>query len=414
MSIKAQALTLLASPLFNGNPDYAGYVDKRGIALFPQEYKKERWDAAAAALKEAIDAAHEAGISLYYFDQENDAKELDSATLLGMRVRGAVTQKWNSEIIWGNSDDNINSIQRLCQPMFHTDQSAGSVGRCWAPTLRVVEQFYSKNGIPIEEDKFFDYDNRFLLKEGDEKHKMVVKEGYRTMQLHFNREPRFYGSISFDGGTFYGNGRRGDENLYIVYLNASHELGAWISDRYSTTGYLCKKLINYKTSAPNNTNGMSYERYAFPIIRLADLYLMYAEALNESKDAPDVAVYEYIDLVRQRAGLKGVVTSWQQFAKDAVKPINKAGMRDIIQRERLNELAFEGARFWDLRRWKLAEIYMNAPIRGLNSNRAVETHDDFYIIQNLWIQHFEVKDYLWPIRTQNLLKNRNLVQNPGW
>jgi hypothetical protein len=155
-------------------------------------------------------------------------------------------------------------------------------------------------------------------------------------------------------------------------------------------------------------------RYAFPIIRLSDIYLMYAEALNESKAAPDAEVYQYIDIVRARTGLKGVVESWNGYAIDAKKnkPATRDGMREIIQRERLNELAFEGARFWDLKRWKLSEEYMNRPLRSFNLRG--ETAEDYYRIIELYPIKFGKKDYLWPIRQSTLLNNRNLVQNLGW
>jgi hypothetical protein len=87
-------------------------------------------------------------------------------------------------------------------------------------------------------------------------------------------------------------------------------------------------------------------------------------------------------------------------------------MRDIIQRERMNELAFEGIRFWDLRRWKLSKQYMNKPIRGLYVFG--ENANDFYKVQTLYELKFEDKDYLWPIRTSMLLRNTSTVQNPGW
>ena len=87
-------------------------------------------------------------------------------------------------------------------------------------------------------------------------------------------------------------------------------------------------------------------------------------------------------------------------------------MREIIRRERLNELAFEGKRFWDLRRWKLAEEYMNKPIRGFNVWS--DTNEEFYQVQIIGNPIFEKKDYLWPIRQGNLTINSNLIQNPGW
>src|SRR3546814_7232143 len=116
------------------------------------------------------------------------------------------------------------------------------------------------------------------------------------------------------------------------------------ADRYSVTGYLCKKMVHYLTSVPDNSAKISAYRYAFPIIRLADLYLMYSEASNEWKDAPDAAVYEYINLVRTSSGLKGVVDSWADHSIHPEKPLSSEGMREIIRRERLNELAFEGSR----------------------------------------------------------------------
>ncbi|NQU51859.1 MAG: RagB/SusD family nutrient uptake outer membrane protein, partial [Bacteroidetes bacterium] len=150
---------------------------------------------------------------------------------------------------------------------------------------------------------------------------------------------------------------------------------------------------------------------------LGDLYLLYAEALNEVKSAPDAEVYEYVDLIRERAGLAGVVESWSQHSTYSDKPSTKEGMRDIIKQERLIELAFEGTRFWDLRRWKDAEKYMNLPIKGWDiGGRGL----GFYNVTTVFpgpsdpVIPFEFKDYLWPIREDEIIKNPNLVQNPGW
>src|SRR5690606_20069951 len=103
--------------------------------------------------------------------------------------------------------------------------------------------------------------------------------------------------------------------------------------------------------------------YPWPEIRLADLYLMYAEALNETS-GPVSDVHKYLDLIRKRAGLESVTDSWQKYSKNPAKPTTKDGMRAIIRRERLIELAFEGSRFWDLRRWKESARELNGPVRG--------------------------------------------------
>jgi hypothetical protein len=414
LALKAQVLTLAASPLFNGNTDYASVVDKKGRQLFPQEYRPEKWQRAAAALKEAIDAAHEAGHELFDFSETTFARDLNAPTILAMQVRGAVTERWNKEIIWGESNFNPDALQRVCFPAWNPNHNSGGIGKSYAPTLQVVEQFYTSNGVPIEEDRDWEGVDPMGIRTGDASHKFYIKEGYQTVNLHFNREARFYGSVTFDGGTFYGNGRIStDDNMWHTPMRGADPGGGVApTERYSSTGYLCKKLVHYLSSVPEANSSITTYRYAFPIIRLADLYLMYAEALNEVKSSPDEEVYEYVDLVRARTGLKGVVESWQDHSNVPDKPASKEGMREIIRRERLNELAFEGSRFWDLRRWKLSEEYMNRPIRGLNIRG--ENPADFYQVREIYRPTFGKKDYLWPIRLRVLLKNTNLVQNLGW
>lgn len=416
LAVKAQALTLAASPLFNGNPDYAGIVDERNIALFPQTYSAEKWQKAADALKAAIDIAHEAGHKLYDFSFTNpsNAVLLNEKTILAMQVRGAATEQWNEEIIWGDSETNTLALQRACHPVFFVNQNGGGLYRTFAPTLQVVEQFYTKNGVPIEEDTEWSGVDPMALKTATAADKYYIRENHRTIQLHFDREARFYGSVMFDGGTLYGNSRiTSDNNLWVTDLMAGKVGGgANPVQRYPSTGYICKKWLHFRSAVPDNSNSFSAHRYAFPIIRLADLYLMYAESLNEAIPSPTSEVYHYIDLVRTRTGLDGVVESWRDHAIDVTKPLQKEGLREIIRRERMNELAFEGARFWDLRRWKLAEEYMNRPVRGLNIRG--ETPEEFYQKTEIYPLTYSKKDYLWPIKQSSLLTNRKLVQNPGW
>src|SRR3546814_4953523 len=99
-----------------------------------------------------------------------------------------------------------------------------------------------------------------------------------------------------------------------------------------------------------DANSVSYETFPFPDMRLADLYLFYAEALNESKAAPDAEVYKYIELVRERAGLEGVFESWQQYSNEPSKPMTKNGMSQIIKQERKIKLACEGPNYWNINR----------------------------------------------------------------
>lgn len=410
-ALKAQVLTYAASPMYNGNTDYADFIDRRGIQLFPQEYKPEKWKRAVDALKEAIDVAHEANHELYNFNTSTYSKDLNDSTILAMNVRGAVVERWNPEIIWGDSRGGTTAYQR--ENFFGVYRKHGT-GMIYGPPLSIVEQFYSKNGVPIDEDIEWEGIDWYEQKAGDKAHNRFIREGFTTVNLHFNREYRFYGSVSFDGSLYYGAGKlTNDRDLHVTPFRANLQPGGFYTMYHSPTGYNAKKVVHYFTTQTTvaNSNATYYD-YQWPIIRLADLYLMYAEALNETKANPDAEVYEYIDLVRARSGLKGVVESWNNHSTNPDKPSTKEGMREIIQRERMIELAFEGIRFWDFRRWKLSEEYMNKPIRGWN---IIETDpEEFYKVQNIYDLKFEKKDYLWPIEIRELLKNQNLMQNPGW
>ena len=107
-----------------------------------------------------------------------------------------------------------------------------------------------------------------------------------------------------------------------------------------------------------------------------------------------------------------LVSTWSQHSSNPNKPLSKDGMRDIIRQERMIELALEGHRYWDLRRWKLAEEFFSKPIRGWNIFRP--DVEGFYEVENIYYRNFLKKDYLWPISQNELLRNPNLIQNPGW
>ena len=95
---------------------------------------------------------------------------------------------------------------------------------------------------------------------------------------------------------------------------------------YSITGYFAKKLVHYENVITQQ--GSTIKGYSFPIIRLSDLYLMYAEALNEVKESPDSEVYEYIQKVRDKAGLDDggdLVNTWQLYSSNPSKPSSKEG-----------------------------------------------------------------------------------------
>ena len=421
LSMKAEVLLFAASPLFNGNPDYSGMVDNRGEQLFPQSYDENKWAIAAQACKEAIDLCHSQGKSLYNLVDPIVATA-DPIFQLQTTYRQAITDRWNQELIWGNTNYSNGALSENTQARI-VRLDANNLNRAtseYAPTLKIVEQYYSANGVPIDEDVEWVtnswYQNRYKIREQpaqkeEEKH---VELNQYTANLHFNREPRFYASIGFDKGIYYGNGyyqfNDSERNVKSADFLKGGVSGFQGGSGYSITGYAAKKLHSFKNAQTNTS--ISIEYYPFPILRLADLYLMYAEALNEV-NGPTAEIFTYLDLIRERAGLDGIQNSWLNFSTNPNKPNTKAGLREIIHQEREIELAFEGKHFWDIRRWKVISE-MNDQPKGWNIQG--ETKEDFYkvvLLPKIPIA-FSTKDYFWPIKESNLSVNQNLIQNYGW
>ncbi len=404
LAIKARVLATAASPLFNGNTDYASVVDNRGTQLFNQSFDASKWQKAADAAKEAIDAAAIANHSLV--NEYRTKTELSPAMEREAIIRSIVSERNSPEVLWGATNFTFaQRYQRMCVPLLIQVTSSNPVSQFYASTLRMAELFYSKNGVPIEEDPEYDYANRFELRTAATEESDFIRSGEQTAVLHFDREARFYANIAFDRGTYFL-----DPTYYYVQTRNGELATKRNQGEFSATGYFVKKLINPNNGINTNTM-LAYYEFPFPIIRLGDLFLLYAEALNEVKSAPDAEVYEYVDMIRERAGLPGVVESWSQHSTWSDKPTTKDGMREIIKQERMIELAFEGQRFWDLRRWKDAEKYMNEPIRGWNINGKGL---GFYNVTTVFTPSYDFKDYLWPLRDEEIIKNPNLVQNPGW
>jgi hypothetical protein len=152
------------------------------------------------------------------------------------------------------------------------------------------------------------------------------------------------------------------------------------------------------------------------LVRYAEVLLMYAEAKIE-KGELDQSVYDAINAVRIRAGLPEIASGKSQDE-----------LRKIVRQERKVEFPFEGLRFFDLRRWKIAEDVMpgalyGRPLRDYESS-FIPTFDEngmpHYDAYGDELRQFDTRnfnparDYLWPIPQKELDINSNLKQNPGY
>ncbi|MFV0607294.1 MAG: RagB/SusD family nutrient uptake outer membrane protein [Niabella sp.] len=415
-AIKAKVLVEAASPLFNGNTDMASLKDENGNPLFNQTFDENKWTLAAAACKEAIDFAETNGKHLNIWNPSANLTINAPSTVYQMSLRTAFNESdGNAEALWFDTRSVANaSFQATFTPRgFNSNTvSNGSITSYMGATLNMAEKFYSKNGVPIEEDATYPYASRFDLVTvpNTDDYRYDLQVNYTTINFHLDRENRFYGTLSFDGGRYFMMSELNDANA----LNTNYKTGGNVMSynviNNQATGYMVKKYVNTQNSY-GASNAYSARSYAIPVIRLADLYLLYAESLNESQ-GPTIEAYNYIDSVRARSGLQGVVSSWANYATQPSKPLTKEGLRDIIKRERTIELAFEGKRFWDLRRWKDCVQELNELILGWDvQQRAVAP---FYRARPLFNRIFTTKDYFWPISLDELRRNPKLKQNPGW
>lgn len=406
LSIKARLLVLAASPLFNGNTDFANLKNADGTLLFSATKDPQKWVKAAAACKAAIDVCDLAKNKLYVFN--STLVNVTDTIKREMSIRNSVCEKWNTEVIWGFTNGSFSNIQLQAMPRLDPAFPGNEItlGQL-APTMKIAELFYSDNGVPISEDKNWDFANKYNLRTAVAKEKNYIQTGYTTAGLHFNREPRFYANIAFDGSQWYMQNK-----TWKVQAKSGQAQSQKAAFGYSITGYYPKKLVNWKFIIQTGL-GYTTEVYPWPIMRLADLYLMYAEASNEV-NGPGADSYFYINKVRERAGLKSVEESWTANSTNPTKYTTQAGLRQIIHQERLIELAFEGSRFWDLRRWKEAsDNLQNSPVYGWDINQTDAA--TYYRRKLLYIQKFTApRDYLWPISESNTVVNPNLVQNLGW
>jgi len=415
-SIKSRVLLYAASPLFNGNSEmYSGFINEDGEHYFNQTYDQTKWDLAKDASLDAINAALENGVGLYEFSStppnyEDEYEESEFLRTL-YDLKYTIVDKWNSELIWGNSnpvrDNDWWQMQAACMMK---NPSASSVEAAWqwiAPTLRIAELFYTENGLPIDQDLTYDFQNRFNTATVGASQNYQAQYGTTTAKLNLNREPRFYSSLGFDRGY-----NRTWGNLWQLRMKKGESHGRIAnSDDYLITGYALKKLVH------PDSEGDGYNKivtYAWPMIRLSELYLNYAEAINEST-GPTQDAYDALNAVRERAGISNVEDAWGNASISATlnKHTTQEGFREIIRQERLIELSFEGNRYNDIRRWKQAEQYFNSPVFGWSVDET--SVSGYYNITQVGTRSFNSpRDYFHPISINEITINPNLTQNLGW
>ena len=406
LSYKARLLLYAASPLVNGNSDYVGFDNHDGTPLMNTTYDPEKWKKAMEAAAEAISVAEkfnsELGRQNFMLYTSADSS-LPNDERGRSNYRDAFTKEhWNGlEFIEAKGDrGGCQTLQQLMGPRPIANNMSLGWKTTSVPTMEAVEMYYTKNGLPWEDDP-----------ETKDIDPYAYNAEAGTVNLHLYKEPRFYASVGYDRGTYEIDGKE-----ITLYLRGGELHGSTLkeTDEYqSCTGYLCQKWIPKASTYSIPSNSFSFYYYAYPYLRLPELYLSYAEADFEYNGSLSTQSLEYINLVRKRCGLPTFQASW---ALAGGIPTGQK-LRKVLHQERSIEFLFEGRRFHDLRRWKEAPEVMNKQPRSWN--RDGKTAEEFYQVieanQGGRVRIFESpKSYWMAVPMSEINKNPNLVQNPGY
>jgi hypothetical protein len=435
LAMKARIMLFRASPFYNGNKEFYGnFLDHNKQPFFPLDYKQEKWDEALEAVNEAIEFCEANGWSMYKYVKSPYVYDLEDLEVNGdilkiiYDLRMLIVDSWNEEIVWGRNyvPTNENTIQSGCNirlPVEYTNGETEQSGFSWnwlGCTFAMMERYYTKNGLPISEDVTFDKNTMYdiVVTPGISDSlaylpfRGILQPGAQLVQLYLDREPRFYANLGISGGYW----RSHQERIpTMMFGGTAGGYSPTVSERnWLWTGIGVQKFVHPESKSGAWTRQV---RFAYPFIRMADLYLMKAEILNEIQ-GPGQPVWDEVNKIRRRAGIPDVETVWSNSALLGVgssslnKHTDKDGMRDIILQERSIELAFEGSRFWDMYRYKRAVAEFNSPVIGWKGNGYGATN--FFQLETKQSRRFLSRDYLWPISINELNTNSNLIQNPGW
>jgi len=383
MAYKSEMLLTAASDLFNGNSDYASLKSSEGNQLINQQKDATKWAKAAAASKAFLDKYVPGTFDLY--------KELDASGNIDpyLSCRDVMYNEGtnNKEWIFALVGAGITGRQYEETP-YHSGSDAsvrGSGGL--GATQTMVDAYFTANGLPITDGNSGYVETGFSSAAGK-----YTKSG--TYNMYCNREPRFYVGITYSGSTWLNtNSGSGAITTQLYFTgNSGKKVGG---NDYSPTGFIVRKNC---TIGDWNAGNRSWV-----LLRLANIYLNYAEALNES-DPGNADIAKYVNLIRARAGVPNLVEG-----------LSQTQMRTAIRAERRVELAFENVRYFDTRRWKIAEQTDGGVFYGMDINSGNSLTDvNFYKRTPFETRVFQKKNYLWPIPQQEINIDKNLLQNTGW
>ena len=343
LALKSRMLLYAASDLFNNSSWASGYTNAELISL--EGNRQVRWREAADAAKAVIDVSTAARYAL----------SEDFGDLYGPE------NFRESEVIFCDRAGNSNDFEIASFPIGYKLGKSGTT-----PSQNLVDAYEDITVLPITDPGSV----------------------YDPEDPYSNRDPRLQATILTNNSMFYNR----PVEIFIGGLDGPPIAQA------TRTGYYLNKYVNQGLDLETGQTSV----HSWIIFRLAEMYLNYAEALNEYDPGnPNIAAY--VNEVRDRAGMP-----------DLPAGLSQAQMRERIRHERRIELAFEEHRIWDLRRWMIAPEVLSSPLEGMQITR--NPADSTFSYQKIIVENrvFKPEMYLYPIPQGEIAIATGLMQNPLW
>jgi hypothetical protein len=355
MGLKARLLLFAASPLFNDNVPYLDGEAAQEKLVWYGSFDPDMW-------KRAADAA----VDLIYAVENNGFYALVNTGNPRQDFQDAYYKRGNGEIL-------ISTRVRFKSPgwwnqSYYFYQSAGNYGTA-CPTQEYVDMFGMTNGLPITDPA----------------------SGYDPDDPFVDRDPRLYETVLVNGDIYQGRtaelwiGGRERRNANVKGTKSGYGLRKFLLERNSSTSV--GSIVHW------------------PYLRLAEIYLSAAEALNEVNGGPTSEAYRFVNLIRARVGLPGLPDD-----------LNKEEFREAVLQERAKELGYEEVRWFDLIRWKREDVFIKK-LHGTNLYLETDGSLSKEVVElpgRSWQSNWSPKWYLSAFPPNEVNKGYGLIQNPGW
>lgn len=467
LAARAKVLLYAASPYNNPQPGdaetFKDLMNSDGTYLMAQQYNEEKWAKAAAAARDVIELGQ---YELYHapkktvggavgypltvepFDDGNFSKnnwpagyrDIDPFESYRRLFDGQLTVSTNPELIFSRGQNDHEGVTAMVAAQLPADTDGWNTHGL---TQKQADAYYRWDGTDCKGMNSmyagqlgYEYPDRVNREQretdfveeseaanypelGDLNRRLGVSKQY------VKREPRFYASVAYNGSTWYMLNEKElpNQNHQVFYYRGSRN-GFTNTAFWLRTGIGVKKFVNPKDSYRNKEGG-TIVRKAEPAIRYAEVLLIYAEALNELEEGSNYQTASWDgtktydirrDIPQMKRGIQPVRIRAGVPDYEADVYNDKIKFRIKLKRERQIELMGEGHRYFDLRRWKDAQYEEILEIYGCNAhmtdNERVLFHQPVPV--SSLPTNFARKMYFWPIRHDELKRNRLLIQNPGW